>query len=111
MELWVRAQDRETLLKVNNGLMYWEDTDKRNCIVIKETSTNLSVLGTYKTKERCLQVLDEIQNILKPKYILDSSSIKPDGDSWVENGVILQNYAANAKIEELSTCVYEMPLN
>ena len=64
MELWVRSQDKEALLKVNNGLMYWDDTDKRNCIVIKETSTNLSVLGTYKTKERALEVLDEIQEYL-----------------------------------------------
>ena len=53
--------------------------------------------------------IDEIQE--KIFDILDSSSIKPDGDSWVENGVILQNYEANAKIEELSTYVYEMPLN
>lgn len=67
MELWVRAQDRETLLKVNNGLMYWEDTDKRNCIVIKETSTNLSVLGEYKTKERALEVLDEIQEFIEKR--------------------------------------------
>ena len=65
MELWIRSQDKEALLKVNNGLMYWEDTDKRNCVVIKETSTNLSILGAYKTKERSLEVLDEIE-----KYIL-----------------------------------------
>ena len=66
-------------------------------------------LGKYDNEKRALEVLDEIQNILKPKYILDSSSIKPNGDSWVENGIVMQNYNANARIEELSTYVYEMP--
>ena len=66
-------------------------------------------MGEYKTKERSIEVLDEIQNILKPKYILDTSSIKPDGDFYEENGVIFQKYNANAKIEELSTFVYQMP--
>ena len=70
---------------------------------------NLKILGTYKTKERAIEVLDEIQNILKPKYILDTSSIKPDGDFYEENEVIFQNYDANAEIEELSTFVYQMP--
>ena len=65
MKLWIRSQDKEALLKANNGLMYWEDIDKRNCVVIKETSTDLSILGAYKTKERALEVLDEIQ-----RYIL-----------------------------------------
>ena len=66
------------------------------------------LLGTYETKGRAIEVLDEIQNILKPKYILNSSSIRPD-DSWVENGVIFQKYNANARIQELSTFVYQMP--
>ena len=70
---------------------------------------NLKILGTYKTKERAIEVLDEIQNILKPKYILDTSSIKPDGDFYEENEVIFQNYDANPEIEELSTFVYKMP--
>lgn len=52
---------------------------------------------------------NEIQNILKPKYILDSSSVKEDGNNWVENGIIYQKYNANAKIERLDTYVYEMP--
>ena len=55
------------------------------------------------------QALDEIQNILKPKYILDATSIKPDGDFYEENGVIFQDYNANARIQELSTFVYQMP--
>ena len=69
MELWVRSQDKEALLKVNNGVMYWETTDKKNCIVIKETSTNLSILGEYKTKERALEVLDEINMFINTRAV------------------------------------------
>lgn len=61
MELWVRSQDKEAITKVNMGLMYWEDVNKRNCIVNKDNATGFSILGSYKTKERALEILDEIQ--------------------------------------------------
>lgn len=77
--------------------------------MVKESPSYYNIIAEYKTKQRALEVLDEIQNILKPKYILDSSSIKPNGDSWIENGIVMQNCNANARIEELSTYVYEMP--
>ena len=105
MELWIRSQDRTFLRKVNTigiveGRDFWSIDE--NLIVS---------FGKYKTKERAIEVLDEIQNILKPKYILDSSSIRPDGDSWAENGIIMQKYNANARIEEIPIYVYEMPEN
>lgn len=114
MNLWIRSQDREKLLKVD-GLQYQNCKLEENVSV--ETNTILGfydsfendILGEYKTKERALEVLNEIQNILKPKYILDTSSIKPDGDFYEENGMIFQKYNANARIEELSTFVYQMP--
>lgn len=108
MELWIRSQDKEALLKVNNGLMYWENTDKKNCIVIKETSTNLSVLGEYKTKERCLQILDEIQNILNPMLIFKNCECTKDVlDSIKEVGACIVH--DNAKLEQINICVFEMP--
>lgn len=114
MELWIRTQSRENTVKIINGygLKY---NDKKTIIANYQPDFSdrydgyYELLGTYATKERALEVLDEIQNILKPKYILDSSSIKPNGDNWVENGIVMQNYSANARIEELSTYVYEMP--
>ena len=105
MEIWIRSQDKEILTLAEHLDIYNAGVEEQ-CWAIEESGTDL---GTYKTKERALEVLDEIQNILKPKCILDSSSIKPDGDSWVENGIIMQKYNANARVEELSTYVYEMP--
>lgn len=108
MELWIRSQKneelRQGLFKVNEIELGDYDNDM-NCLVIN----NLYCVGIYKTKERALEVLDEIQNILKPKYILDTSSIKPEGKFYIDNGELCQNYSGNTKIEELSTFVYQMP--
>ena len=114
MDLWIRSQDKEKLLKIS-GIQYQNcklvenETVEANILIGFYSSYENEILGEYKTKERALEVLDEIQNILKPKYILDSSSIKECGNSWVENGVIMQKYNANVTIQELSTYVYEMP--
>ena len=57
MDLWVRSQDREIILSkpiliVDNNRILTPKNDYRD--------THL-VLGQYKTKERALEVLDEIQ--------------------------------------------------
>lgn len=108
MELWIRSQDRKHLMKCE-AIMY-EETGTGYGLRAFTKNYDFNI-GTYKTKERVIEVLDEIQNILKPKYILDSSSIKPDGNFYEETGMIFQKYNANARIEELSTFVYQMPEN
>ena len=106
MNLWVRSQDKNKLVPINDELYIPNSrTGEDFGIFYKD-----KMLGYYKTQERALKVLDEIQNILNPKYILDSSSIRPD-DSWVENEIIMQKYNANVEIKELSTFVYQMPEN
>lgn len=105
MELWVRSQDKRILQKVDNIFL---DANYKNKRISTYDGDNVE-LGTYKTKERAIEVLDEIQNILKPKFKLDTSSIQENGRSWVENAVILQNYTANADFIKLDTYVYEMP--
>ena len=63
MELWVRSQDRETMLP--NPILI---VDYNRILTPKNDyrDTHL-ILGHYKTKERALEVLDEIQEILLPK--------------------------------------------
>ena len=68
MNLWVRSQDKESLTKVSNvqytykkGDLY---TDVREKHYIGTYYDNLKILGTYKSKERALEVLDEIQNYI-----------------------------------------------
>ena len=46
--------------------MYWESIDNihTHSIIFKESPSYIITLGTYKTKERALEVLDEIQHKL-----------------------------------------------
>ena len=72
MELWIRSQDKEDLIKVDNlGLAYlgkYNFVDKigdihREEYHICQFEENChTTLGYYKTKERAIEVLDEIQN-------------------------------------------------
>lgn len=104
MELWIRSQDKTFLRKVNTigiveGRDFWGIED------------NFRVsLGKYKTKERALEVLDEIQNIIQPKYILNSVNTKSIGNAYyTKNGIIYKNGSNEGSIHEISTLVYEMP--
>ena len=94
MELWVRSQNKEAIIKVNMGLMYWEDVNKRNCIVNKDNAKGLSILGAYKTKERALEVLDEIQNRLINIQV------------FMKDEKVLKN---NNPMYLYMECVYQMP--
>lgn len=78
MDLYIRSQDKEVLTKVNN-LCYYTRKDVVEFISEEELSKDIqhviwspdgSILGYYKTKERALEVLDEIQNIIKIKFAL-----------------------------------------
>ena len=73
MNLWIRSQKnndniRPILLKVES-LELGDDYDDMNCIV----ANNLYNIGTYKNKERALEVLDEIQELLEPVHITNIS--------------------------------------
>ena len=113
MELWIRSQDKMNLVKVRQVCVNYQNNKQIIANYIPELYENsgecCEFLGTYETKERAIEVLDEIQNILKPKLKLDTSSIQENGRSLVGNGVILQNYTANVDFIKLDTYVYEMP--
>ena len=110
MELWIRSQDKSSIVKVDNlyvsvgnYICYYVEKGKEVSGTYYRPSGEL---GRYETKERALEVLDEIQNILKPiikiKYEYDDS--QP-----IMNGEWLKSLKEENKIEELSTYVYEMP--
>lgn len=78
--MWIRTQDRKNLCEVKNkiGIIHdGEDTEIPIGIFLWDSS--LTMLGEYKTKERALKVIDEIQNqllsmpmVLKKYIDLDS---------------------------------------
>ncbi len=61
MDLWIRSQNREVLTKVNNLVV--EEYAKDEYIIKNYTNGNVwNGLGFYKSKERALEVLDDIED-------------------------------------------------
>lgn len=67
MELWIRSQDKEVLLNIK-GIQYQNyklvenETVEANILIGLYNYYDNEILGEYETKERALEVLDEIQN-------------------------------------------------
>ena len=80
MDFWIRTQDKECLTKVNHLYIYNCDIKQQNDIT----------LGIYKTKERALEVLNEIH-----QRLIDLQTIEYLGD-----------YRFTKRNLD---CVYEMP--
>lgn len=72
MDLWIRSQDRRILQKVDNIFLNANYENKRICSLVDDYEVELA---TYKSKERALEVLYEIQ-----KYMLLPN---PDGSAYV----------------------------
>lgn len=99
MELWIRSQDKETLVKVNDISI------EMNMIYgYFDKSTEYEHLGSYATKERAIEVLDEIQNIIKEKDIITNCKGLL---SLVNNKSLDEANKILERIEEIA--VYEMP--
>ena len=89
MELWIRSQKNEKLrpmLLKANEFEIGDYNEDMNCIVVN----NLYCVGVYKTKERALEVLDEIQEFItradKLSYIQNSLGIEIQGTT--EKGIV-----------------------
>lgn len=59
MDLWIRSQDRENLIPIKKPVCIYNTT-----IAYKESAPYIIKIAEYKTKERALEVLDEIQDEL-----------------------------------------------
>ena len=62
MDLWIRSQDKEDLKKAEHIGVFNEK------IYINGYEENGYCIGTYKSKERALEVLDEIQEAQLGNY-------------------------------------------
>ena len=114
MELWIRSQNKEILQKTN--ALFISHSEENIWSIID--NQNMTKYGTYKTLERALKVLDDIQNkiktllYLKPKSLLGINEIKA-GKKYFEklNGIDFITCDNNFEIEPITTnvIVYEMP--
>jgi len=102
MELWIRSQDKTFLKKVNTiGIVEGEDF----WFISENITTDF---GKYKTRERALEVLDEIQKLIDPVLVFKNCECDNDTLKAIkEIGACIVN--DNSHIEQIQSCVYEMP--
>ena len=62
MGLWIRTQNRKSLLEVK-GVSMATDFEKEEYVIYAKNVQDYAV-GKYKTKERALEVIDMIQGAL-----------------------------------------------
>ena len=105
MELWIRTQDRMNLVKINQVSLNYQNNKQIIANYIPEIYENSScyyeLLGTYKTKERALEVLDKIEERI---MLINTINIAKDTDSLIA----CKNVLTEEKIKGLNY-PYQMP--
>ena len=69
MELWIRSQDKINLIKLNHIYVDVPLLNGSTAIIGLLSGKTNRVLGYYRTKERALKVLDEIQRLMKASLV------------------------------------------
>lgn len=94
MDLWIRSQDRE-MFRINPELEIHKDNDEKFLILDTKGSTDYyiaKILGEYKTRDRALEILDDIQR-------------------WISGEIITKrlNQTNGNMLNIFPTIVYDMP--
>lgn len=102
MNLWIRSQDKKKLVNINAvNILEFEALIAIHGYINSETHF---WLGNYKTKERALEVLDEIHKCIVDKEVLDGCN----------NILTLANNKSLNEVNQIlgraeKIAVYEMP--
>ena len=108
MELWIRSQDKTKLMRLNNLGTFFVRSEDYYAIYNDE-----HILGNYETEERTLEILDEIQDLLKPRNLIYTGSKLPIKDAMhlvkMTNSQSISMLPSDASIAQLGVLVYEMP--
>lgn len=103
MNLWVRSQDKEKLLKCNDIAISNNVINERESIKFKgykivgyfDKNTEYEILGTYETKERAIEVLDEIQDkMLNSAFAKKINGLGEELD-LIPNPILIYNMPEN----------------
>ena len=105
MDLWILSQSKNRLMKVDD------------IHIINDTQIwgNIHWLGNYKTKERALEVLNDIQRLLFNKEIkIESLKVQQEKEyekikELIKNGTYHFIPESSVEYIEPSCIVYEMP--
>lgn len=108
MDLWIRSQNRKMMERAVAVKIarYKENGKTTNSIVIN----NDYIFGEYATEERALEVLDEITNLIKPKYLIRIDNHGPVNDFLNnENNSYVSAEGVGMVSNINQTLYYEMP--
>ncbi len=109
MELWIRSQDKDSLIKPQKIELIYDYLCGEDIQLI-HIETDKGRIGSYSTKERALEVLDEIQSILMPKIMAYNPLVESKEDYQNHNmKTELVGYTTEYDVFALQTYVYEMP--
>lgn len=67
--MWIRTQDKETLVKADK--LYIDKNNNKYTINFDSCTDRWYILGTYKSKERALEVLDEIDSKIMMNKVIE----------------------------------------
>lgn len=108
MKLWIRSQNRKELMEVENLWVVGKSIHNPNNFNLMEKEKTVYIIvadekmiGEYKTHERALQVLDEIQNALVGKVETKQSKSKKEDE--------ILTYTASVIPLNQNCVVYELP--
>lgn len=110
MNLWIRSQNKHRLLKVENLQIIYNQEDNELPYYI---NSSYELLGSYKSEERALEVLNDIQNIVNAKTIIKFNAfVSPEHIKRVKEAISKNSIieSPDYEIKELAgVIVYEMP--
>lgn len=118
MELWIRSQDKEDLVKAYNLRILNESNIAIN-VEVRNSSLDYLLVGKYATKERALEILDEIQDRFHQTFICDLDCLVSKRDyenikSGLEHEYPSKEFMIQPQHYELKpinsdVVIYEMP--
>ena len=111
MDLWILSQKKDKLVKTNLvRLDYFKDklTNEEFYIITNDDYD----FGVYKTEERALEVIGEIQKLLVPDIKLLSKKINEDQEDDLSDLKTLFSVIqpdGELQIHQLHNVIYQMP--
>ena len=105
MDLWIRSQDRKSLVKCNDISI----ASGNRIVGYFDKTTEYETLGIYKTENRALEILDIIQRYVNEKPIMKIGRMFDYQEKLKEFGSGFIITDSTTEIVPAKTMVYEMP--
>lgn len=114
--LWIRTQNKENLAIIKS--LCYANHGGKNFVMSGEETTFDIVLGKYHTKERCIEIINEIQKLLQSNGLiifkdiecdnLSHKDIEPFKPLFYQSSVVSSD-KGEITVHNVEDLVYEMP--